>query len=497
MCIECKQQQSKQQQRQLGLAAAIAVVEPWAPARAVAAVGGSEFDAPMSVPALPAVHAREAVECEQMKALRKAGAVHSVSASASATPSADAEPVEEPEPRIEPGKSVPAIFKMTPAAASGREGFVTTSNGGGRGKRSGGDWYSRGMDLHHDERYDEAIEAFQKSIESGHREEAASYNIACGYALKGDANKAFEWLGRAMDAGFDVSSYLEKDDDLDGLKSDPRWKEFKKTARERRSSRHQDEAATIAKRYERLMARAPKDGEPFFEIGMELLRADRYDLSAKAFAAAAERDYRVGTSLYNEACALSRGNQTRQALDVLQKALDAGFDQPDTLRKDDDLDNLRDDPRYAELLREAKELSLPGYMTNWKDSGLPGSRWKWRESSKKYESYARAHPQKGRAWFNLGYASLAADRPEAAVEAFQKALDLGYRKPTTLYNLACTYARLDQKDKAFDWLFKALDAGFDASGTIRGDEDLDNLRGDPRFRKALDIAKAKERAEED
>jgi Flp pilus assembly protein TadD len=53
--------------------------------------------------------------------------------------------------------------------------------------------------------------------------------------------------------------------------------------------------------------------------------------------------------------------------------------------------------------------------------------------------------QKGRAWFNLGFASLAGERPDAAAEAFQKALELNYRKPTTMYNLACTYARLDQK----------------------------------------------------
>jgi len=87
--------------------------------------------------------------------------------------------------------------------------------------------------------------------------------------------------------------------------------------------------------------------------------------------------------------------------------------------------------------------------------------------------------------------------PEAAVEAFGKAFSLGYRKPTTLYNLACSHARLDQKDTAFDYLFKALEAGFDAAGTLRGDEDLDNLRDDPRFRKALEMARARKKSEDD
>ena len=180
---------------------------------------------------------------------------------------------------------------------------------------------------------------------------------------------------------------------------------------------------------------------------------------------------------------------------MLQKSLDAGFDQPDIFEKDDDLDNVRNDPRFAAIEREARDLSLPGY-NSW-FLGPSRNRSQWREAARRFEEYTRAHPQKGRAWFNLGFASLAGERPEAAAEAFQKALELNYRKPTTMYNLACSYARLDQKDAAFDWLFKALDAGFDAAWTLRGDEDLDNLRGDPRFRKALTIATAREKTEDD
>ncbi len=113
----------------------------------------------------------------------------------------------------------------------------------------------------------------------------------------------------------------------------------------------------------------------------------------------------------------------------------------------------------------------------------------WREVEQHFDDYTRRHPESARAWFNLGYARIEGDRPGEAVPAFRRALDMGYRKPTTMYNLACAYSLLDQKDEAFGWLFKALDAGFDASGTLRGDDDLDNLRGDPRFRQALARAK--------
>ena len=370
-------------------------------------------------------------------------------------------------------------------------GFVQASNKR-HGPRDGDDWYGRGMEFHNDENYREAIAAFAKSIELGRKEAASSYNIACGYALLGEPDRAFEWLKRAMDAGFDLSHYIDHDDDLDSLKSDPRWAEWRRLARQSESQSEERHARSVVTRYERIVAKNTSGGEPFFDVAGDLLRTDRLDLAAKAYQTAIDRGYRPATALYNQACAFALAGDTDNAIDRLHRALDAGFDSPDHMRKDDDLDSLHGDPRFAALLKEAKELSLDG-SHGWWDSDSASKRAQWREKAARYESYANKHPRKGRAWFNLGYASLAADRPEPAAEAFRKALDLGYRKPTTMYNLACTYSRLDQVDTAFDWLFKALDAGFDSKWTLRADEDLDNLRGDPRYRKALQIAKAKER----
>lgn len=480
-------------------AAVIAVVQPWTPVCANATIPSYFTDTAEVTRPRPAVTGEAPVSaCPEERAKKSAGPAHvaaSASDSPTASPSASEEAVGPAEPLPDSGRALPAILKVIGAVKEAAGGFVRASNdGGSTGRRDGSDWYSRGMSLHRSERYEEAIDAFQKAIEAGYREDAASYNIACGYALKGDRDKAFEWLRRAEEAGFDVASHLGHDDDLDGLRSDPRWRALKNEAQQHPSARQEREAAAAVKRYERIAA-GPGSGEAYYEVGKQLLNAGRFDLSARAFQNAADQGYRVGTSLYNEACALSRASQTRAALDLLQKSLDAGFDQPDIFARDDDLDNVRDDPRFAAIQREARDLSLPGF-DGW-TSGSFRNRSKWREAARKFEEYAHAHPQKGRAWFNLGFASLAGERPDAAAEAFQKALKLNYRKPTTMYNLACTYARLDQKDVAFDWLFKALDAGFDATGTLRGDEDLDNLRGDPRFRKALSIARAREKAAED
>ena len=63
-----------------------------------------------------------------------------------------------------------------------------------------------------------------------------------------------------------------------------------------------------------------------------------------------------------------------------------------------------------------------------------------------------------------------------------------------LYNLACAEARSGNKDKAFERLTQAIDAGFDSPEHIRYDDDLESLHGDPRWKGAL--ARAKERKPE-
>ena len=105
-----------------------------------------------------------------------------------------------------------------------------------------------------------------------------------------------------------------------------------------------------------------------------------------------------------------------------------------------------------------------------------------------YESFVKSEPNSGRAWFNLGYALHYSREHDKAIEAFQQALRLGYHKPTLTYNIACAYAMLNQKDEAFEWLDRAIQAGFGSNGNLSWDPDLDSLRSDPRFKRFLNSA---------
>ena len=444
----------------------LGAVHPWVE-KACAAACPSE-----TAPSKPRASAISAASAERTKDARK--------------PCAARPPREED--AIEPETSAPA--PEPPAAAP--KGFVLASNGR---QRTGEEWYAKAMELHNDERYDEAIAAFQKSIDLGYREETAAYNIACGYARKNDVGSAFTWLEKAKDLGFPVAEYLESDDDLEALHKDPRFVAMRKEARTKKADENREEGKRAAKAFERLESRGARDGSALFQNGRDLLAAGEYSLAAKAFHRSAEAGYRAGASFYNEACALSLGGETAPALDALKRSIESGYDDPDHMRKDDDLDAVRSAPRYHEIETLADELQMPSI--GWGSEFLRSTRrTEWREAAAHAEKMTARYPRLGRAWFNLGFAQLRADRAEAAAESFQKALELGYRKPTTTYNVACSYARLGRKDVAFEWLFRALDAGFDSDGTIRGDDDLDNLRGDPRYRKALDMARAKSRGKD-
>lgn len=72
--------------------------------------------------------------------------------------------------------------------------------------------------------YRGAIPAYQKAVEIGFgAPENNVYNIACSYALLGDADRALDALARALAMGFEDLAALRTDADLASLRSDPRF----------------------------------------------------------------------------------------------------------------------------------------------------------------------------------------------------------------------------------------------------------------------------------
>ena len=69
-----------------------------------------------------------------------------------------------------------------------------------------------------------ALALFREMWDAQARHEVA-YNAACAAALAGDLDEAFQWIDRALAAGFDQFQHLEADPDLASLQGsgDARW----------------------------------------------------------------------------------------------------------------------------------------------------------------------------------------------------------------------------------------------------------------------------------
>ena len=355
-------------------------------------------------------------------------------------------------------------------------------------------WFSRGYALHQSDRYVEAIEAFTRSISLRFRQATCMYNVACGYALLNDKDNALFWLERSLAVGFDRGDLLKVDSDLDPLRSDPRFqaivqkvaftKKEHKPGKEKTLSRHEE----AINDFEKLRQESAPDDFEWYRVGSRLLRFRDFDRATIALTQAVDRlGYRGTSAMYNLACAYALKGDRALGLEWLEKAINAGFDDNDKIKNDPDIASLRGEPRFKQIQELSRLLSISQF--NDKESHDTNySKTRWAPAVKTYEAFLQREPTNGRGWFNLGYALHYSSDHARAIEAFEKAIQFGYRPPTSMYNVACAYSMMGNRDAAFQWLEKSFDAGFDIGGYIESDEDLNNLRSDPRFKRFQKIA---------
>ena len=104
----------------------------------------------------------------------------------------------------------------------------------------------------------------------------------------------------------------------------------------------------------------------------------------------------------------------------------------------------------------------------------------WPAAAQAYDALTRREPTNGRYWYRLGAAQYGMKQYREAVEAWTRAEAIGHN-PVVMYNLGVGYALLNDKDRAFEWLGKAVTAGFQQEGQLQNDADLVELRRDPRY----------------
>lgn len=106
-----------------------------------------------------------------------------------------------------------------------------------------------------------------------------------------------------------------------------------------------------------------------------------------------------------------------------------------------------------------------------------------------YERMARENPFDGSVWSRYGFCLHGAKKYAQAIDAYAKAIELGYQRNSNLYNTACALALQGKQDEAFKYLEQALDARMADQETLESDTDMDSLRSDPRFAALTGITK--------
>src|SRR5262249_5720367 len=128
---------------------------------------------------------------------------------------------------------------------------------------------------------------------------------------------------------------------------------------------------------------------------------------------------------------------------------------------------------------------------------------RWDAAVQSYESLCAANPYSASYWFNYGYALHRSRRWQEAIEAWKKAIDLGFGYDTKLwpqvvfteewwryfgprvnapwYMIARAQCRLGRRAEALRSLRRALAGGFNDQLALGKEPDLAALRDDPRY----------------
>ena len=109
--------------------------------------------------------------------------------------------------------------------------------------------------------------------------------------------------------------------------------------------------------------------------------------------------------------------------------------------------------------------------------------------------YAREtdrHPQNLEALAELAHVLTRMGRLEEGLAADLRLAELAPENPTVHYNLACSLALLGRSEPALDALERAVELGYDDPVHLQADDDFETLREDPRFRRILDRLRGSE-----
>ncbi|MFK7768795.1 MAG: tetratricopeptide repeat protein, partial [Mariniblastus sp.] len=209
----------------------------------------------------------------------------------------------------------------------------------------------------------ESIKAHQKALELGFDPARSSYYLGCAYAFERKNETAFEWLEKAIDAGFHDYQTASSQNELSRLNLDPRFAAFLNRTKELDEKHAVADMTYFVKtdfdkaeqHYRAWLKECPLDEHAIMMLGASVLEQGKLD-EAESWNEKTRHSVRFANfGVYNLGCIAAQRGDAGLAFNFLNYSCEIGFSDADHLENDHQLIPLRDDPRFAELLKKMKQ----------------------------------------------------------------------------------------------------------------------------------------------
>ncbi|RME81405.1 MAG: tetratricopeptide repeat protein, partial [Planctomycetota bacterium] len=106
------------------------------------------------------------------------------------------------------------------------------------------------------------------------------------------------------------------------------------------------------KEFSKVLQLTPKNATAYFYRGNSYLSLNQYGEAIQDYKKAIALNPSFSSAYYNIACAYARQNQKKKALEWLTKAIHHGFKDLEHMKKDPDLDSLRNEKEFKKLFQK-------------------------------------------------------------------------------------------------------------------------------------------------
>jgi len=101
----------------------------------------------------------------------------------------------------------------------------------------------------------------------------------------------------------------------------------------------------------------------------------------------------------------------------------------------------------------------------------------WKDSKDSFTKVIQSNPYNGEYYYKLGWSQYHLKEYNDASESFKTAFNIGYLKPLSSYNAACSFSLNGNIQKSMEWLKRSLESGLqDHEQTVRKDADLQAIK---------------------